>query len=149
MNRTELLASYLEVLDDINESTRLALETLNKNAETTRMVIDELINGCVDYPEFAKPDLSLLKALKETDDISYIDEGDDLEAVADKIVKQIMENGHDQEGVYGLSVVLDPTKHDPEEVMELVKKKLDQANAKEEEKKEAVPDDFDFDNPLA
>lgn len=147
MNRTELLASYLEVLEDINESTRLALETLNKNAETTRMVIDELIHGCVDYPAY--PDPSLSKVIKESDEISYINDGDDLEAVADKIVKQIVESGQDQEGVYGLSVVLDPTKHDPEEVMELVKKKLDQANEKEEEKKEAFPDDFDFDNPFA
>lgn len=149
MNRSEMLASYLEVLEDINDSTRLALETLNKNAETTRMIIDELINGSVDYPEYAKPDLSILKTLKETDETTYINDGDDLEDVTDKIVKQIMETGQDQEGIYGLSVVLDPTKHDPEEVMELVKKKLDQAHEKEEEKKEEFPDDFDFDNPLA
>lgn len=142
MKREEILAGYLEVLDEINQSTHLALETLNNNAATTRMIIDHILHGAQEAPSVDFGNLNFEAGLfEETND-------DELEAMADKIVKQIRETDSDEPGILAVSIDIDPSKHDPDEVMKLVHKKLSGETTKAEKPKEDLNDGFNFDNPL-
>ncbi|PVC75147.1 hypothetical protein C2I27_04475 [Priestia megaterium] len=48
MNRAERLEGYLETINQITEATKIALQTLNDNANTTRMIAEEIAYGTAD-----------------------------------------------------------------------------------------------------
>jgi hypothetical protein len=153
MNRTEMLASYLQVLEEINDSTRLALETLNKNAETTRMIIDELINGACEAPSYVTESITKEMESFFGEEIQEIapetEAAETADSLADKIVQEIRKadaEGH--EGVRALSIAIDPDKFNPFEVMDLVQKKMekeDQDRKSEEKEEENIHDEIKFD----
>lgn len=147
MNRAEILSGYLKVLDDITASTQVALETLQTNAETANMIIHELIYGATESP--FEPNIDF-QSLMPSSSESYIE--DDIDTIADKIVKQI--KADDMEYVPGairaIDIMIDPDKIDPQELMELVQKKLsdeDESEVKEPEE-ESSDESINFDNPL-
>lgn len=143
MLKEEMFAGYLEALNQINESTHLALETLNKNAETTRMIMDELLNGAAEAPSHFR-DLGVF-----TEDIvdvtPYIEDNETIESLTDKIVAEIKAGDSDEPGIRSLSITIDPDKFNTAEVMKLIQKKLASEETKEEKPKETYNDDFNFD----
>jgi hypothetical protein len=144
MKRDEMLASYLGVLDEINASIRVALDTLNDNAFTVRMIVDELINGAAEAP-FDPTFITRLEDFQRDDDI---DEEDDIESLTDKIVEKIRDP-KGKEGIRAVDIAIDTDKFNVSEVMGIVQQKLSGTYQKPEPpKKEEKDDDFDFKNPL-
>jgi hypothetical protein len=136
MTREEMFAHYLKMLDDTNRSIHLALETLSKNAAITRLVMEELMYGCAEAPSSCKPDF-----------LDHFDDRDENEKLADQIVSQIQESHGGESGIRVIDLPFNPEKVDLNEVMKLVRKKLE--GTSKEEPKEDFQDDIDFDNPLA
>jgi hypothetical protein len=143
ISRQEMLAEYLGILDEINQSTHLALDTLSKNADTTRIIIDELING---EAEASPIDFNSI-VFQEDDRYIENEEEDTIETLSDKIVEQIEAN-YDKPGIRAIDIGIDPDKFDTFEVMDMVRKKMQGDFKKKEEKKEETNDDFNFENPL-
>lgn len=144
MKRAEMLASYLGVLDEINASIRVALDTLNDNAFTVRMIVDELINGAEEAPF----DHQFITRLEEFENPNDISEEDDIESLTDKIVAKIRDP-KGSEGIRAIDIAINPDKFNVSEVMGIVQQKLAGTYQKPEpQKKEEKDDDFDFKNPL-
>ena len=141
MTREEMFAHYLKMLDDTNQTIHLALDTLSKNAAITRAVMEELMYGYVDDPS------SYIGQI-EPDFLKRLDTRDETEKLADQIVSHIQESNSDGSGIRVIDMSFDPEKVDPNEVMKLVRKKLE-GTPKEEPKEDFRDDEIDFDNPLA
>ncbi|MEB2276828.1 hypothetical protein LAV82_22680 [Bacillus sp. ILBB4] len=139
MNRAERLEGYLETINQITEATKIALQTLNDNANTARMIAEEFAYGTADniYSD-------LLHSHIEDEDIET-----DINAAADKIVKMIREKELDSSKIHQIALPIDPDQINPVDLMELVEKKLDELEKTEDNKStEDIEDELNFNNPL-
>lgn len=149
MKYEEILAGYLDVLDEINQATRIALETLSANAETSRLIIEELLHTPEPFPVELH---SVVESFSDEEASSssepYIEE--DMESLSDKIIARIEENDKKgKEGIFAIDVVFDTDKIDSRELMKLVKEKLAKKDKGEKnEKEEPTDEEIDFQNPL-
>lgn len=138
MNRPELLAKCLEMLDTVNESTQVALNILNHNAQVIGMIADEIINGAEPHPT-------------ELDIESIPDEDvmDDMDAIVENIVAQIRaqhEEGISEDELHIIDLVIDPDAVDINELMQRVQDRLEEGIKLNDEEK--FDDDINFENPL-
>ncbi|MGV7000331.1 hypothetical protein ACWA2C_16720 [Priestia megaterium] len=139
MNRSERLEGYLETINQITEATKIGLQTLNDNANTARMIAEEIAYGTADN-DYS----NLLLSPIEEEEIET-----DINAAADKIVKMIREKELDSSKIHQIALPIDPEQINPVDLMELVEKKLDELDKKEEnESKEEIDDELNFKNPL-
>lgn len=146
--RTELLAEYLNVLDEINIATKTGLRTLEKNAETTSMIIEELIHGVVEAP---LPDSTPLREYISDVEELKVHEAVDIDSIAEDIANQIRKQesgGYDRTStVIGFN--FDPEEVSVQEVMKLVNQKLREGSINDLDDNEGeYEDDIDFENPL-
>ena len=138
MKRPELLAKCLEMLDTVNESTQVALNILNHNAQVIGMIADEIINGAEPHPT-------------ELDLESIPDEDvmDDMDAIVENIVAQIRaqhEEGVSEDELHIIDLVIDPDAVDINELMQRVQDRLEEGIKLNDEEK--FDDDINFENPL-
>lgn len=138
MNRPELLAKCLEMLDTVNESTQVALNILNHNAQVIGMIADEIINGAEPHPT----ELDLERIPDE-------DVMDDMDAIVENIVAQIRAQhaeGISEDELHIIDLVIDPDAVDINELMQRVQDRLEEGIKLNDEEK--FDDDINFENPL-
>lgn len=145
MSQQEIIQRCLNILDDINDATRVAIDTLNDNAFTIRMVLNETLYGAQENHDFEK----LLNAMEESTPAPVMEENqeDTLEALTDRIVAQIQtpDEGY---GIRSVSIEINEDKFNVMEVMQIVQEKLCGTYKTPENKKEETDDDFNFKNPI-
>jgi hypothetical protein len=142
-DRVRLLEKALCTINDINEATRLALDTLNDNAYNMRSIINELKQLGDTEPVIEKPE--------EVEDESEIAELGNpqfltTEDAANHIVEQIKRSQEKGGQIHAIDISFDTNIFDYNEVMGIVRKKLEGAYAKEERDDE--DDEFKFQNPI-
>lgn len=140
MNRTELLAKCIEMLDEVNKSTKIALNILDHNAQVIGMIADEIINGAEEAPPFISRNL---------EDLADEHVMDDLNEIVENIVAQIKAqraNGADDNELHVIDLVIDPDAVDINVLMQLVQERLEEGIKLNDE--EDFRDDINFDNPL-
>lgn len=151
MTRAEILAGCLQSLDEINHATSIALDTLRLNSHTTKMIIEELMHGAVEAEESGLHISLFPPDIIEEDEIPQnFYEGDDIEELADQIVKKIRENDG-KKGIHEVDIFFDNEKINIDDVMGIVQRKLMEGyNPEESTEKtmEKTHEDIDFNNPL-
>lgn len=150
MDRIDMLTQLMYTLDEITEATAIALDTLNENAKMTRQLMNEIINGAESFSKTDKENtinkLIDLTKKEEDSDEPYIGDGEEeIEELANKIVSEIKEKGYDQSGIYGIKIMFDPEKINPDTLTELVEMKLkeDARNTEED-----IDEEINFTNPF-
>lgn len=134
MSREQLLADYMTVLDDINRSTQVALEILQENAETSRMIIEEIMYGAEKDPSPVPPMTYMMT--KEPEDYT--------EKIARSLADQIQSGGED--GVL-MSIPLEAD-IDMKKLMTRVQEMLKADKNSEQDTKGDNNDDIDFRNEI-
>ncbi|MCD7910897.1 hypothetical protein KC480_05080 [Bacillus velezensis] len=130
----EILAGFLQVLDEITSATQSALETLQLNAETTRLFIDEMINNPQegDYHNSNTTRVNL-EFPSETS----------IDCMADQIIKKIKNSPHSS-----CVFIISDSSIDMERVMEIVNKEFQKADIEEENIDERINFKNNFDLPF-
>lgn len=146
MSREEMLGVYLNMLDEVNASVRSALDTLNENAKTISMVIDELMYGAAEPPE-GLPMIDIPYPFEKTGDeiVLAAREGESLDSFTDRIVEAYKANGAKESQGFMLSY--DPSLFvvDYFGIMDMVQSKMDKVyDEAQEEKKEDENDEYNF-----
>lgn len=147
----EILAGFLEVIDDITRATQSALETLQSNAETTQMIISEIMSGSTEnnfgnkfsdmFSEEEKVHSATIRSNPRVSD------EDNLNYIADQVIEKIRSHSNNS----GVLIMCDSANVDVKKVMEIVNKKMQKEDKKGEDIDESInfKSDFDeFDNPF-
>lgn len=137
----EILAGFLQVLDEITSATQSALDTLRLNAETTRMIIDEMTNAAYqpdnEFNTFIDDESNSIRL-----DSNLSDE-DKIEEMADRIINKITSGSKIESlAIYGAEDI------DFNKVMDKVNSKMNKTNNKGEDIHESINFTNDFDNPF-
>ncbi|MBU5262183.1 hypothetical protein [Bacillus atrophaeus] len=137
----EILAGFLQVLDEITSATQSALDTLRLNAETTRMIIDEMTNAAY------QPDNEFNTFIDDESNSIRLDsdlsDEDKIEEMADRIIDKITSGSKiGSLAIYGAEDI------DFNKVMDKVNSKMNKTNNKGEDIHESINFTNDFDNPF-
>ncbi len=147
MNKEDIVKRCLDIMEDITKTTEAAVETMQNNAITVNILMEELMNGSSIKPGLSSGILSpgifdnhIIKESK-TDKLDEI-----VSEIADTIQSQNDQLYSDKPVFYSFDLPYDV---DFEELTKKLKEKLSGDNiSKKEEKEDLFNEEINFENPF-
>ncbi len=147
MKKEQIIERCLNLMEDITKSTATALQTLENNANTVNILMDELFTGAVSSYDIGSNNISF-----DSNETEELKECENIDEMADKLAKLIQEQADlsdpEQPAVVSIGIPIDLDDDDVAELMNKVNIKLSGETDKKEEKEDTFNEAIDFDNPL-